>query len=95
MLFAVDWSYAWSHFQDDSDIAVKGKVGVATLPAVEGGKPATCLGGWQWGVSAYSSQKNAAASSSSTCRARKSRSTWRSMRRYMPVFPGVYTDPAR
>ena len=54
VLFAVNWAYAWNHFQDDPDTAVKGEVGVTTIPTVEGGRPATCLGGWQWGVSAYS-----------------------------------------
>jgi multiple sugar transport system substrate-binding protein len=32
------------------------------LPAVAGGKSATCVGGWQWAVSAFSKSKPAAAS---------------------------------
>jgi multiple sugar transport system substrate-binding protein len=31
------------------------------LPAMDGGKSATCLGGWQWAVSAFSKKKDAAA----------------------------------
>lgn len=53
VIFAVEWTYGWAHFQG-SDSAVKGKVAVAVLPAVKGGKSVSCLGGWQWGVSAYS-----------------------------------------
>lgn len=53
-LFAVNWSYAWAQSQSDES-AVKGKVGVARVPAMAGGEQATCLGGWEWGVSAYSS----------------------------------------
>ena len=59
--FAVEWTYAWNHFQNDKDTSVKDKVGITTIPAVQGGKPATCLGGWQWGVSAFSKHKKAAA----------------------------------
>jgi multiple sugar transport system substrate-binding protein len=55
-LFAVLWGYGWSNFQGD-DSAVKEKVGVAVLPAVEGGKPVSCLGGWEWAVSAFSRHK--------------------------------------
>lgn len=56
-IFAVEWPYAWNHFENDKDSSVKGKVGMTTVPAMDGGKSATCLGGWQWGVSAYSDHK--------------------------------------
>jgi multiple sugar transport system substrate-binding protein len=59
VLFAVNWSYAWGQFQGDQS-AVKDKVGVALLPAVDGGKPASCLGGWEWGVSSYSKNQGEA-----------------------------------
>lgn len=52
-VFAVNWSYAWAHAQSD-DSAVKDKVGVALLPAVAGGERVSCLGGWEWAVSAFS-----------------------------------------
>ena len=39
----------------------KGKVGVMPLPAMAGGKSATCIGGWQWAVSAFSKNKAEAA----------------------------------
>jgi multiple sugar transport system substrate-binding protein len=57
VLFALNWGFAWDRFQDDADSKVKGKVGVAVLPAVAGGKPVSCIGGWQWGVSAFSRHK--------------------------------------
>lgn len=53
VVFAVNWAYAWALTQG-ADSAVVGKVGVARLPAVTGGEQATCLGGWEWGVSAFS-----------------------------------------
>jgi len=59
--FAINWGFAWDRFKDDADSQVKGKVGVMPLPAVAGGKSATCVGGWQWAVSAFSKSKPEAA----------------------------------
>lgn len=56
-VFAVNWSYAWTHFQN-AESAVAGKVGVARLPALGGGEQASCLGGWEFGVSAYSTHQD-------------------------------------
>jgi multiple sugar transport system substrate-binding protein len=61
VIFAINWGFAWDRFKDDADSQVKGKVGVMPLPAVAGGKSATCVGGWQWAVSAFSKNKPAAA----------------------------------
>ncbi|MGF9694311.1 ABC transporter substrate-binding protein [Rhizobium sp. 0TCS1.26] len=58
-IFAVNWSYAWAQSQG-KDSAVAGKVGVARLPAMTGGEQSTCLGGWEWGVSAYSTHQDEA-----------------------------------
>ncbi|MDO1582857.1 ABC transporter substrate-binding protein [Rhizobium oryzicola] len=57
VVFAVNWSYAWAQAQG-KDSAVAGKVGVARLPALTGGDASTCLGGWEWGVSAYSKHQD-------------------------------------
>jgi multiple sugar transport system substrate-binding protein len=80
VLFAVNWSYAWGQF-NGTESAVKEKVGVVTLPAVKGGQAASCLGGWEWGVSAYSNNKSEAQKFVSISRAPTFRSSWRSMRR--------------
>lgn len=58
-VFAVNWSYAWAHAQS-AESAVRDKVGVALLPAVAGGERVTCLGGWEWGVSAFTTHPEAA-----------------------------------
>ncbi len=60
-VFAINWSWAWDRFADDVDSKVKGNVGVMPLPAMAGGKSATCVGGWQWAVSAFSKHKAEAA----------------------------------
>lgn len=59
-IFAVLWAYGWNRFQTDADSQVKDKVGVTQLPAFEGKEPATCIGGWQWAVSAFAEDKAAA-----------------------------------
>jgi multiple sugar transport system substrate-binding protein len=61
VVFAINWGFAWDRFKDDPSSQVKGKVGVMPLPAMAGGKSATCVGGWQWAVSAFSKNKQAAA----------------------------------
>ena len=61
VLFAISWSFGWDRFDNDADSKVRGRVGVMPLPAMAGGRAATCLGGWQWAVSAYSRHKAEAA----------------------------------
>lgn len=58
-IFAVNWSYAWAQAQG-AESAVAGKVGVVPLPRLGNGQPATCLGGWEWSVSAYSAHQDEA-----------------------------------
>ena len=59
VIFAVLWAYGWANFQGDES-EVKGLTNVARLPAVEGGEPVTCLGGWEWAVSEFSENKEEA-----------------------------------
>ena len=92
-VFAVLWSYGWAQFQGP-DSAVKDKVGVAVLPSVDGGQPVSCIGGWQWGVSAYSTHKK---ESIDLIRYMSSMDVSRQLAvegSLMPVFPSLYQDPA-
>ena len=57
VLFALNFGYAWNHFQTAADSKVKDLVGVVPVPAMKNGVSASCMGGWQWGVSAYSKNK--------------------------------------
>lgn len=91
-LFAVLWSYGWAHFQGPES-AVNDKVGVAVLPAVEGGEPVSCIGGWQWGVSAYSENPDEA---TKLVRFMSSPETSKLLAidgALLPVFPALYEDP--
>jgi multiple sugar transport system substrate-binding protein len=53
-VFGTLFGYAWARFQNDADSQVKGKIGVVPLPRFEGGRSASCLGGWQWTISDFS-----------------------------------------
>ncbi|GIW33275.1 ABC transporter substrate-binding protein [Meiothermus sp.] len=56
-IFGTLFAYAWNRFQNDADSQVKGKIGVVPLPKFEGGRSASCLGGWQWTISDFSKNK--------------------------------------
>jgi multiple sugar transport system substrate-binding protein len=91
-VFASLWGYGWANFQG-KDSAVRDKVGVATLPAVEGGKPVSCLGGWEWAVSAYSRHQEEAkklVAFLSGAEAAKIKAIEAS---YLPPQTALYADP--
>ncbi len=93
VVFGINWGFAWGRFQNDADSTVKGKVGVMPLPAMAGGQSATCIGGWQWAVSAFSRHKAEAAKLvryMSSPDAAKFLAIEGSL---MPVYHATYTDP--
>jgi multiple sugar transport system substrate-binding protein len=53
-VFLRNWPETWGILNDASRSKVAGRVGMAPLPAFEGGKPAATLGGWQLGIASYS-----------------------------------------
>jgi multiple sugar transport system substrate-binding protein len=92
VVFAINWGFAWDRFKDDADSQVKGRVGVMPLPAMAGGKSATCIGGWQWAVSAFSKHKAEAAKLvrfMSSPEASKFLAVEGSL---LPTYSSVYTD---
>jgi trehalose/maltose transport system substrate-binding protein len=89
--FAVLWAYGWNLFQS-ADSKVAGKVGVVPLPAFAGGRPVTCIGGWQWALSAFSRHKVEAAK---LIRWLSSPATAKFLAVHasnLPVYPEVYKD---
>lgn len=94
VIFAINWGFAWDRFQTDADSQVKGKVGVMPLPAMAGGESATCVGGWQWAVSAFSRNKAEAAKLVKFMSSPEASKFLAAEGSLLPVFPQVYTDPA-
>ncbi|KQZ95024.1 sugar ABC transporter substrate-binding protein [Rhizobium sp. Root564] len=93
VVFAVNWSYAWAQSQG-KDSAVVGKVGVARLPAVAGGEQATCLGGWEWGVSAYSNHKDEAQKLVEYLSSQETSTFMAVNGSLLPTYPAAYKDEA-
>lgn len=93
VVFAINWSYAWNRFQSDADSKVRGKVGVMPLPAMDGGNSATCLGGWQWAVSAFSKNKAAAAKLVQYLAAPKASQFLATQGGLLPTRLSLYADP--
>ncbi len=93
VVFGVAWGYAWNHFQTGAETRVAGRVGVTTLPAMPGGESVSCMGGWNWAVSAFSRQKPAAValvrwlSSPYVAKQLALRGS------FHPAFAAVYDDP--
>jgi multiple sugar transport system substrate-binding protein len=53
-VFHRNWPYAWDVSNDPTRSIIVGKVGVAPLPRFSGGRSVSALGGWLYGLSAYS-----------------------------------------
>ena len=93
VIFGVSWGYAWNHFQAGADTRVKDKVGVTTLPAMPGGKSVSCMGGWNWSVSAYSKNKAASVALVRWLSSPEVSKQLALKGSFHPVFPSVYKDP--
>ena len=53
-VFHRNWPYAWELANNQTRSTIAGKVGVASLPGFAAGQHAATLGGWLYGISAYS-----------------------------------------
>jgi trehalose/maltose transport system substrate-binding protein len=93
LIFAMSWGYVWNRLENDADSKVKGKIGVTTLPHDPGGKSATCIGGWQVAVSAFSKNKPEAVKFARWLSSPEVSKMQAVMASHMPVFPSVYKDP--
>jgi len=93
VIFAQNWGYFWNRVENDADTKVKGKVGVTTLPADKGGRSATCIGGWQVAVSAFSKHKPEAVAFARYLSSPEVSKTMAILASNLPVFPQVYKDP--
>ena len=92
VVFAINWGFAFDRFKDDADSKVKGNVGVMPLPAMAGGKSATCMGGWQWAMNAFSKNKDAAGNLIKFLSSKEASAFVAREGSILPVFQSVYRD---
>jgi multiple sugar transport system substrate-binding protein len=95
-VFGLNWGYAWAHFQGSSPdpSKVKGNIGVTRLPTFAGGKAsANCQGGWQWGISAFSKNKEAAFKLAKYMSSVESGRELSIKGGFLPVRKALYNDP--
>lgn len=59
-MFLRNWSYVWPIAQDPKVSEVVGKIGAGPLPHFDGGRSASCLGGYQLGMNANTKNRDAA-----------------------------------
>jgi len=93
VVFGIGWGFAWDRFASDPDSRVRGKVGVMPVPAMAGGRSVTCLGGWQWAVSAFSRHKAEAAQLVKFLSSRPSSRLLATRGALLPHTLDIYTDP--
>ncbi len=92
LLFAMTWGYVWNRAQGDADSQVKEKVGVVPLPGFTADKAATCIGGWQLAVTAFSKNKAEAVKLVRYLSSPEVSKKQAILASHLPVFPQVYTD---
>jgi trehalose/maltose transport system substrate-binding protein len=95
--FMRNWPYAYVLGQGGADgtqeTAIKGKFAVTSLPAGDSGKPAAALGGWQLGVSAYSTNPELATKLALWLTApERQKERWLKLNN-LPTMPAIYKDP--
>ena len=92
-VFHRNWPYAWGVANDPRRSTVVGKVGVTPLPRFPAGRSVSALGGWLYGISAYSTHPREAWEFISFLSSHK-------MQKYFAVRAGIapsrtalFTDP--
>jgi multiple sugar transport system substrate-binding protein len=93
LIYGMTWGYVWNRSQNDADSLVKDKVGVIPLPGFTTNAAATCIGGWQVAVSAYSKNKAEAVKFMRYLSSPEVSKMQAIAASHLPVFPEVYTDP--
>ena len=91
-VFMRNWPYAWVLAQGPES-PVRGRVGVASLPAGEGGEPAATLGGAQLAVSRYSAHPEVAADLVLFLTGAPEQRRRAVVGGYLPSRPALYREP--
>ena len=93
LLMTMNWGFVWNRVENDTDSLVKGKTGVVPMPGFDAGRSATCVGGWQLAVTAFSKNKTEAVKLIRYLSSPEVAKTQAILASHLPVFAEVYTDP--
>ncbi len=93
-VFHRNWPYAWDVSNDPQRSTIAGKVGVAPLPRFPGGRSVSALGGWLYGISAYSTQSHDAWTFISFLSSYDMQKFFALHAGIAPSRPSLFTDPA-
>lgn len=91
-VFMRNWSYVWDLAQK-GDSKIRGRIGMAALPAGAGGKSASTLGGWQLAVSKYSKHPAEAADLVMFLTSKQMQKQRALLAGSLPTYPSLYGDP--
>jgi len=92
LVFGMTWGYVWNRVQGDADSLVKDKIGIAPLPGFTAEKPASCIGGWQVAVSAFSKNKAEAVKFARYLSSPEASKVQAVLASQLPAFESVYAD---
>ncbi|MHC4608022.1 MAG: ABC transporter substrate-binding protein [Planctomycetota bacterium] len=91
-IFHRNWPYAWAVSNDPKGSKIAGKVGIARLPTFKTGKNCAALGGWSWGISAFSEHPDEAWSFVSFMTSAKMQKHFALVEGKLPPRPALYGD---
>ena len=92
LIAGMTWGYVWNRVENDTDSLVKGKTAVIPMPGFAAGKNATCIGGWQLAVTAFSKNKAEAVKLVRFLSSPEVSKMQAILASHLPVFAEVYTD---
>lgn len=92
LISGMTWGYVWNRVENDADSQVKGKTAVVPMPGFAAGKNATCIGGWQLAVTAFSKNKAEAVKLVRFLSSPEISKMQAILASHLPVFAEVYTD---
>ncbi len=92
-LFHRNWPYAWAVMNNPKKSRIAGKAGVGPLPAFPGHQSASTLGGWQFGMSRWSTHQEEAWRFIEFMTSHRSQKFLALEAGLAPTRTSVYTDP--
>lgn len=92
-IFLRNWTYVWNQAQNEEVSKVAGKVGTAPLPAFEGGKSASTMGGYQFMIAKHTEHKEEAVKFARFLSSKEAQTFYAKNGGLSPTRPAVLEDP--